>query len=73
MTDKKRNELTPGKVESYIKLAKKYGASSFKKGDLEVHFAPERAKYTLPIKTDKEVKPITEDDILGDPYVGLGV
>jgi len=39
--DKKRNELTPGKVEAYIKMAKKYGVKSFKKADLEVTFQDE--------------------------------
>jgi hypothetical protein len=36
--DKKRNELTPGKVETYIKMAKKYGVKTFKKADLEIEF-----------------------------------
>lgn len=72
MTEKKRNELTPGKVESYLKLAKKYGASHFKKGDLEVHFAPTPyVPKSLGTDTTKEEDKITEEDLLFDPYKGL--
>ena len=72
MTDKKRNELTPGKVETYLKLATKYGASHFKAGDLEVHFTPTPyvPKSLAPDKVKEEEK-ITEDDLLMNPYVGL--
>jgi len=69
---KPRNELTPAKVESYLKLMQQYNVIFLEKGDLKIQMNTAAPKISYPSSsTTEEAKPPTEEELLMNPYVGL--
>ena len=69
---KPRNDLTPAKVESYLKLMQQYNVIFLEKGDLKIQMNPVAPKISYPsANKTEEVKQPTEEQLLMNPYVGL--
>lgn len=70
---KPRNESTAKKIEEIMALMRKYGCIYLERGDLKIQMGgvPETQNPIIPQTEHKEEKPVTDEDILHNPYAGL--
>ena len=70
---KPRNESTAKKIEEIMALMRKYGCIYLERGDLKIQMGgiPEPTNPINPTTEHKEEKPVTDEDILHNPYAGL--